>query len=62
MRRPKQSGHAPRFGPEIKNRRSSAKDGVGEAQMWNNPEGGELDPAVDDRRHCKNNSFRFILH
>jgi len=28
----------------------------GEAQMWYNPEGDELDPAVDDCRRCKNNS------
>jgi len=28
--------------------------------MRNNPEGSELDPAVDDRRHCKKN-FPSIL-
>jgi len=27
-----QSGHAPRFGPEVKNGRSSAKDGVAEVK------------------------------
>jgi len=37
-----QLGHAPRFGPEVKNGRSSAKDGAGEAQMWDNPEGSEI--------------------
>jgi len=28
--------------------------------MRDNPEGGELDPAVDDRRRCKKN-FPFVL-
>jgi len=30
--------------------------------MWDNREGGELDPADDVRRHCKKNSSIFILH
>jgi len=29
---------------------------AGEAQMQDNPEGGELDPAEDVRRRCKKNS------
>jgi len=29
---------------------------TGEAQMWNNPEEGELDLAEDVRRRCKKNS------
>jgi len=28
---------------------------VGEAQMRDNPEGDELDPALEDHRHCKKN-------
>jgi len=51
-----QSGHAPRSGPEVKNGRSSAKDGALERHMRDNPEGGELDLADDVRMHCKKNS------
>jgi len=51
--------HAPRSIPEIKDERNSAE----EAQMRDSPEGGELNPAVDDRRYCKKVvSFRFILN
>jgi len=50
-----QSGHAPRSGAEVKNRRSSAKDGTPERlRSWNNPAGGELDPAEGVRRRCAN--------
>jgi len=48
-----QSGHIPRSRREVKSERSSAKDGAPEAQMRDNPEGGELDPADDVRRRCK---------
>jgi len=40
-----QSGHAPRSGPVVKNGRICAKDGAGEAQMRDNPGGGELNSA-----------------
>jgi len=48
-----QSGHASKSGPEVKNGRSSAKDGTPETD---NPEGGELDPAEGVRRCCNKNS------
>jgi len=52
------SGNALRFGPEIKNGRSSAKVGTPERpQKRDDPEGGELGPTVDNNKRCKNNSF-----
>jgi len=45
-----QSGHASRSGPEIKDKEVMPKWLTGEAQMRDNPEVGELGPAVDDRR------------
>jgi len=42
-----QSGYTPRCGPEVKNKRSSAKDGA-----LDNP-GGEPDPTKGVRRRCK---------
>jgi len=42
----------PRFGPKVKNGRSRA----GEAQLRDNPVGGELDPADNARRRCKKNA------
>jgi len=48
----KQSGYAARSGLEIKNERWRA----GEAQMRDNPEGGDLDPAIDVHRRCMKNS------
>jgi len=51
-----QSGHAPRSGSEVNNRRSSAKRWcAGEAQMLDNPEGDELDAADDVHMRCKKN-------
>jgi len=53
------SGHAQRSGPEIKNGRSGANDGAPERLKCgsrDDPEGGELDPAVDVRRRCEKNS------
>jgi len=46
--------------------RSSVKDGATK-RLRCNPEGGELDSAVDDCRRCKKNSpfvlsYPFILH
>jgi len=51
-----QSDYTPRSGPEVKNRRSSVKNGAPERFNASNPEEGELDPAVDVRRRCKKNS------
>jgi len=52
-----QSGHAPRSGPEVKNRRSSAKRWrAGEARTHDNPGGGESDPAKGVHRRCMKNS------
>jgi len=45
------SGHLPRSGTGIKD----GSSGTEVAQMRDNPEGGELDPAVDGRC-CKKNS------
>jgi len=57
LRGAQQTGHAPMSGTEVKNGRSSAKDG--DAQMQDNPE-GELDPADDVHRRCmKNYILRF---
>jgi len=54
-----QSGHAPRFGPEIKTE-EVVPNMAGESQMRDHPEGGELDPAEGVCRWCKKN-FPFVL-
>jgi len=52
-----QSDHAPRSGPEVKIGRSSAKGWhAGEAQMQDNPGGGESGTVEGVRRRCKKNS------
>jgi len=51
------SAETQRSGPEVKNGRSSAKDDTPERlRDAGHPEGGELYPAVEVRRHCKKNS------
>jgi len=50
------SCHASRSGPEVKNGRSSAKDGAGEARMQDSQGGDESDPAEGVRRRCMWNS------
>jgi len=53
-------GPQPKVWPEIKDGRSRAKDGSSErllAQFRKNPEGGELESAVNDYRRCKKNSL-----
>jgi len=50
-----QLGHTPRSGPEVKNGKRGVKYGAPRGdRMRDNPEGGELDPADDVRRRCKN--------
>jgi len=49
-----QSSHILRSGPEVKNGRSSVKDGALERLRYGTR--GKLDPADDNRRRCKKNS------
>jgi len=56
-----QSGHAPRSGPEVKNRRSAVKDGTLRNSNQDNPDRGELDPAYEISRRCKKNSHSVLF-
>jgi len=60
--RPRSNSRAtpPRSAPENKIKEVVPKKRTGEAQMRDNPEGSELDPAVVVRRRCKKNIF-FVL-
>jgi len=42
--------------PEVKMEEVVPKMAVGEAQMGDNPEGDDIDPADEVRRRCKKNS------
>jgi len=55
-----QSGHTPRSGPEVKNGRSSARDGAEKAHMLDNPKRGELNSADNVRKRWKKN-FSSVL-